>query len=108
MQLSFFEDTELKHNRIEYVAKRIIHTDSIRGDIKKSIYNRDRGKLIELYNESIRTYGFGGHEYDGTAWMWGQGELRGDNGEIHNITARQLADISLGKWGGKEWQNHDG
>ena len=95
MQLSLFDETDVRQTRVEFVAKTIIHSDSIRNYIKQAIENNDRRELIKLFNDSIRSYGFGGREYDGKSWFWSLGTLRDGNDEEYKISARELADAAL-------------
>lgn len=92
MQLSLFEDVDIKQQGIEFVTNRIIQSDSIRGEIKQAIQDNDRQELIKLFNESIRTFGFSGPG----CWSWSMGELETPNRkQIFKITARELADMAL-------------
>jgi len=92
VQLSLFEDIGIRQEGIEFVTKRIIHSDSIRNFIKQAIKDNDRKELIKLFNESIRTYGFSGPDY----WSWSMGELETpDKEETFIVTATELADMAF-------------
>jgi len=90
MQLNLFEDVTNKQMAVEYVTRRIIQSDSIRDRIKQAIKDNDRTELIELFQESINTFGFG--EPNGHSWSRGIATI--DN-EEYKITARDLADMAL-------------
>ncbi|HLR69444.1 MAG TPA: hypothetical protein VK105_20345 [Virgibacillus sp.] len=92
MQLSLFEDVDIKQEGIEFVTNRIIQSDSIRNYIKQAIEDNDRQELIKLFNESIRTFGFSGPD----CWSWFMGGLETPNRKQRfKITARELADMAL-------------
>src|SRR5690625_2245674 len=97
MQMSLFEEVDIRQTRIEFVVKSIVRSDSIRNYIKDAIKNNDRQELIKLFDESIRTYGFGGKGFDGIeSWSWSLGVLRDMQGDVkYKITARELADTAL-------------
>ncbi len=90
MQLDLFNDITNKATAIEYVTRRIIQSDSIRGQIKQAIKDNDRNELIKLFQKSINTFGFG--EPNGYSWSGGIATI--DN-EEYKITARDLADMAL-------------
>ncbi len=95
MQLSLFEDVDIKQQGIEFVTNRIIQSDSIRGEIKQAIQDNDRKELIKLFKKSISTYGFGGPD----CWRWSMGELdTPDREETFKVTARELSDMALKKY----------
>lgn len=92
MQLSLFEEIDIRQEGVEFVAKRIMQSDSIRGYIKQAIKHNDKSKLTKLFNESIRTFGFAGLG----CWSWGFGNLKTPDGkQKFKITARELADMAL-------------
>ena len=92
MQLSLFEDVAIRQEGIEFVTRRIIRADSIRREIKQAIKDNDRKELVNLFNESIRAYGFAGPN----CWFWSLGKLTTpDKTETFEVTARELADMAL-------------
>lgn len=99
-QLSLFEDVNPEKERILFVANQIIRSDSLRGLIIEAVRNNDRRETIKLFDESVRTYGFGGVEMDGVGcFSWGRGILRvSGESEEQKITATELADALLGAY----------
>jgi len=92
VQLSLFEDIDIRQEGIEFVTKRIIQSDSIRNFIKQAIKDNDRKELIKLFNESISSYGFSGPNY----WSWSMGGLvTPDKEETFKVTATELADMAF-------------
>jgi len=92
VQLSLFEDIDIRQEGVEFVTKRIIKSDSIRNFIKQAIKDNDRKELIRLFDESIRAYGFSGPNY----WSWSMGELvTPDKEETFIVTATELADMAF-------------
>lgn len=91
MQLTLFDDVTEKEKGVEYVVRSIIRSDSTRSSIKNAMQNNDRSELIKLFQQSIKTYGFGNTEF-----MWGSSRLRDRLGDkVYEITARELSDTAL-------------
>lgn len=99
MQTDIFDflDMDAKKDKIEAVAKVILNTDSIRGKLSKAIENEDRKELINLFKESMRTFGFAGHNLNGCgSWSWDGKELKNSrDGETYVITAKELTDVAI-------------
>ncbi|GEM04110.1 hypothetical protein HMI01_10980 [Halolactibacillus miurensis] len=99
MQTDIFDflDTDVKKSKVEAVAKVILTSDSIRGKLSKAIENKDRKGLINLFKESMRTFGFAGHSLNGYgSWSWNGTELKNSrDGETYVITAKELADVAI-------------
>lgn len=100
-----FEDVNSEKKRILFVVKQIVRSDSIRGLIVDAVRSNNRRETIKLFDESVRTYGFGGVEMDGVGCCsWGRGILRvSGESEEYKITATELADALLDDyWEGVE------
>jgi len=92
VQLSLFEDIDIRQKGVECVVKRIMKSYSMRGYIRDAVKDNDRNELIKLFKESISNYGTS-HV---VGYSWCSGELKDrESGETYKITAIELADTAL-------------